>query len=182
MRDEQWFEAFYAHHVRAVSGYVARRTQDGAEDVVSETFITAWRRRADIPEDRAAAWLYRTAAHHMAHARRSTARHTRIVDKVSALPETPAPDIADDVTDDMVSDLAAQRVRKAIDSLPPGDQEILRLWAWENLSPKDIALVLGLPGVHVRMKLSRARKKLRKKLDELPPNSLSAPVAARRSA
>jgi RNA polymerase sigma-70 factor (ECF subfamily) len=45
-------------------------------------------------------------------------------------------------------------------SLPEADQEVLRLWAWEQLEPREIAQVLGSTANAVSLRLSRARKKL----------------------
>jgi DNA-directed RNA polymerase specialized sigma24 family protein len=46
-------------------------------------------------------------------------------------------------------------------SLPPSDAEIIRLIAWEGLSPAEVAIVLDMPAATVRTRLHRARIKLR---------------------
>ncbi|MGN6791455.1 MAG: RNA polymerase sigma factor, partial [Streptosporangiaceae bacterium] len=45
------FETIYAESFGPVLGYALRRTEnaDDAADVVAETFLTAWRRLADVP-------------------------------------------------------------------------------------------------------------------------------------
>jgi RNA polymerase sigma-70 factor (ECF subfamily) len=45
-------------------------------------------------------------------------------------------------------------------SLPEGDREILRLWAWERLEPGEIAMVLQVSPNAATLRLSRARRKL----------------------
>ena len=56
------------------------------------------------------------------------------------------------------------------------DQEVLRLWAWEQLAPREIALVLGITPNAASIRLHRATKKLREQLttrkDEGPPGHL----------
>lgn len=46
------------------------------------------------------------------------------------------------------------------------DAELVRLWAWEELGPAEIALVVGLSPNAVSIRLHRARQKLRSMLPE----------------
>lgn len=55
----------------------------------------------------------------------------------------------------------AVEVREAINSLSPGDQTIVTLNAWEDLSSPEIADVLGMNPSTVRVRLLRARARLR---------------------
>jgi len=48
----------------------------------------------------------------------------------------------------------------ALDALKDQDREILRLWAWEQLEPREIATVLGLTVNAATLRLSRAKKGL----------------------
>ena len=49
---EDRFEELFREHYRAVRGYALRRASgDLAQDVVSETFLVAWRRLDDVPDD-----------------------------------------------------------------------------------------------------------------------------------
>jgi RNA polymerase sigma-70 factor (ECF subfamily) len=52
-------------------------------------------------------------------------------------------------------------VLDALTALRPEDQEILRLAAWEDLGPAEIAIVLGCSANAAALRLSRARKRLR---------------------
>jgi RNA polymerase sigma-70 factor (ECF subfamily) len=45
--------------------------------------------------------------------------------------------------------------------VPPDDAELLRLWAWEQLAPGEIAGVLGITPNAASIRLHRARKRLR---------------------
>ena len=49
--DVESFQRLYAAHVDPVLGYALRRvvTPADAADIVAETFLVAWRRRADVP-------------------------------------------------------------------------------------------------------------------------------------
>jgi RNA polymerase sigma-70 factor (ECF subfamily) len=55
----------------------------------------------------------------------------------------------------------------ALETLSVGDQEILRLVAFESLNHTEIGTVLGIRSSLVRTKLYRARKKLNNALDGL---------------
>ena len=48
----------------------------------------------------------------------------------------------------------------ALDALDDRDREILRLWAWEQLEPREIATVLGLTVNAATLRLSRSKKRL----------------------
>ncbi|MDQ4052872.1 MAG: sigma-70 family RNA polymerase sigma factor, partial [Actinomycetota bacterium] len=63
------------------------------------------------------------------------------------------------VTD--VPDLA-----EALAALPGTDAELLRLWAWEQLSPSEIAEVLEITANAASVRLHRAKEKLRAQLDD----------------
>ncbi len=52
----------------------------------------------------------------------------------------------------------------ALSELSDEDQELLRLWAWEQLEPREIAVVLATTPNAVSLRLTRAKSKLEKKL------------------
>jgi RNA polymerase sigma-70 factor (ECF subfamily) len=59
-------------------------------------------------------------------------------------------------------------VRAALAALPEPDREILTLSAWEGLTPSQIATVLGSSPNAVRVRLHRARARLRQALGPSP--------------
>ena len=72
-RDER-FEGLFRENYAAVRGYALRRaTPEAAQDVVAETFLVAWRRLDDVPDD-ALPWLYGVARRVLANQRRSASR------------------------------------------------------------------------------------------------------------
>ena len=72
-RDER-FEELFREHYPAVRGYVLRRAhRDAVQDVVAETFLVAWRRLEDVPDD-PLPWLYGVARRTLANQRRSARR------------------------------------------------------------------------------------------------------------
>lgn len=151
--DRQWLTDLYTQHSDAVYTYALRRVAgpEDAEDVLVEVFSVAWRRRASVP-DPALPWLYRTAGNVIAHVLRAERRRGRLTARLAAV--TPLHQDAADPSHDL---------SVVLDSLAPADAEILRLWAWEQLEPHEIATVLGVTAGAARTRLSRAKSRLRER-------------------
>lgn len=129
-----------------------------AEDVVAATYLTAWRRldtflETDVP----LAWLYRVAAGQLANQRRSTRRFTALQVRLF---QVPPPDPAGDPADTATYTDTQDTILSALATLRPADQELLRLVAFEELTPSEIASAWGLPARLVRVRLHRARRRL----------------------
>jgi RNA polymerase sigma-70 factor (ECF subfamily) len=147
------FEAVVADIYDPLQRYLRRRApSDEASDVLSDVLLTVWRRLDEMPAGAALPWSYGVARRTLANHRRSASRHLRLVSRLEAERPVFADDPADSLGD---TELAA-----ALASLPAADQEVLRLWAWEQLEPREIAEVLGSTVNAVSLRLSRARKKL----------------------
>ena len=159
------FDRLYGEHRRAVTAYCRRRMPaDRVDDVVAETFLTAWRRLADVPEgEPALLWLYRVAYRLVGHEYRSTSRRRRLGLRVAALPSPVAPSPEQHVADDD----EIQRVLQAAEQLNESDAEVLRLSGWEHLQHDEIAAVLGIAPNAVRQRLHRARRNLTKAYQRL---------------
>jgi RNA polymerase sigma-70 factor (ECF subfamily) len=132
--------------------FLARRTDpETADDVLSETLLVCWRRFDELPEQ-ALPWAYGVARHVLANAERSSRRQQRVAARVASVdPPREVPDQAGP-RDDVVLDALAR--------LGEGDAELLRLWAWEQLGPAEIATVLGVTPNAVSLRLQRARARL----------------------
>jgi RNA polymerase sigma-70 factor (ECF subfamily) len=57
----------------------------------------------------------------------------------------------------------------ALDALSADDREIIRLWAWEQLEPREIAPTLEITVNAATLRLSRARSKLANHLARQDP-------------
>jgi RNA polymerase sigma-70 factor (ECF subfamily) len=152
--DRDWLEAMWNQHAGRVYAYAARRVgRDGADDVVADTFVVAWRNRMSRPS-RELPWLYGVARRVIADRRRSGERLARLVDRLADIAPASNTYGADD-------HLAAAG---ALDSLSEEDREVLLLTAWEGLPAADAARVLGVTAPSYRMRLSRARRRLARAL------------------
>lgn len=62
VRDENWFRGIYAETYRPVLAFARRRVDSAtADEVVAETFLTAWRRREEVPDGSERLWLFGVA-------------------------------------------------------------------------------------------------------------------------
>jgi RNA polymerase sigma-70 factor (ECF subfamily) len=159
---EERFEDTYRTAGTAVLGYALRRaaSREDAVDAVAETFATAWRRRADLPADadEVRPWLFGIARRCLANTSRSTQRATRLGARLAA--DFRGAAIPDPATQH--DDRAQYRqVRTALDQLADGDRELVTLIAWEGLTPTQAAGVLGIEPGTARVRLHRARTRLR---------------------
>jgi RNA polymerase sigma-70 factor, ECF subfamily len=162
--EDAWLTDLFGRHSGAVLAYARRRldSAEDAEDVVVEVFATAWRRREVVPEE-ALPWLYATAGNVIAHVIRSDSRRTRLGTKLATVRplHTAEADPAQQVVD---AATAHETVSAALDDLSESDAELLRLWAWEQLDPAEIAEVLGCSPGTARTRMHRARARLREAL------------------
>lgn len=150
------FDALFRQVYGPLQRYAARRVAPAAvEDVVAETLTVVWRRLDDVPEDELAlAWCFGVARRCLANQRRGDQRRGRLGDRLRREPAAAAvASDADPANDD--SDLGA-----ALAELSNDDRELIRLWAWEELAPREIAVVLGLSANAVSVRLHRARQRL----------------------
>lgn len=157
--DERFAELFERSH-RPLLAYALRRVSDPADaaDVVAETFLVAWRRLDDVPDGEAARpWLFGVARRVLANLYRGERRRDALADRLRE-------QLTDVVVDPDESDAPAF---SALRRLPDADQEVLRLVAWEQLARDEIALVLGISRAAVRVRLHRARRRLREQMDQM---------------
>lgn len=146
----------------AVLGYALRRsaTREDASDVVAETFAVAWRRRAEMPTDpeETRPWLFGIARRCLANTARTTERAGRLGARLAeslAHADVPEPALVHEGRAD------TRVVRQALEQLSPEDRELVTLIAWEGLTPAQAATVLGLTAGTARVRLHRARTRLR---------------------
>lgn len=154
------FQRIFDECYPLVVAYARRRTDHAtADDVVAETFLVAWRRLDDVPADRPLPWLYGVARRTLANQRRGRDRRERLTARLWVVEERISGE----------EDVAHDALLVALSKLPPRDQEVLRLAAWEQLPVSEIAAVLGCSVNAAALRLSRARRRLRSSLDRSSP-------------
>ena len=151
--DVEAFGLIYRRYAPRVHGYLARRLgRQTADDLLSQVFMYAVEgigRARPHENGSALPWLY-GIAHNVVR------RHLR---------NRPPParfDSTDDVDWDAVdaradASAASLALRAAVASLPSGEREVLLLVSWEQLSPAEAAVALGIAPSAARQRLHRAR-------------------------
>lgn len=158
------FDALFASYSSDVVAYCGWRADSAsdAQDAAAEVFLTAWRRLDDLPEgDAARVWLYATARRVIANQRRSSRRRAALQERLAldatvAGQEPPPPSSREEVL-----------VHEALGRLGAHDREVLLLAEWEDLSPAQIAEVMGCLAITARGRLHRARRRFRAVFEDL---------------
>jgi RNA polymerase sigma-70 factor, ECF subfamily len=182
--DPDAFKNLFDEHVRSVYNHAFRLVGDWsvAEDVVSLTFLEAWRLRDRVDVSAGASgslrpWLLGIATNVARNVRRAARRYD---DVLARLPGGEVvPDFADEVSARIDDDERFARVRTALAALRRPEREVLALCVWSGLDYAEAAGALGVPVGTVRSRLSRARKKLKKLVmsGELrPPDEIREPA------
>ncbi|WP_216591293.1 RNA polymerase sigma factor [Streptomyces brasiliscabiei] len=187
--DPEAFGRLFREHAQAVYGHAARLTADRntAEDVVSLTFLEAWRLRGKLLSDgelaenagcdpgeggagesgpgdsSLRAWLFGIATNVLRNTRRAARRHSAAL---ARLPERPAerqtvPDFADALVGRMEDADRLAAARAALAGLRRREREVFALCVWSGLSYAAAAEALDVPVSTVRSRLARARQRLR---------------------
>ena len=154
-------------HEFAVHAYLARRAgREAADDLLGEVWLRAFAARGGYDPARSDAlpWLYGIA--------RNVLREHWRAGRPAGFP--PGPDVVDpwdDVNARLDLAAAVRAMLTAVRALPSAERDVLLLVAWEQLTPAEAALVLGIPQGTARSRLHRARNTLRQTLgNDAEPN------------
>ncbi|WP_436502252.1 RNA polymerase sigma factor [Actinokineospora sp. HUAS TT18] len=165
--DQSAFSVLFERHVESLwnHGYRLTGSWSQAQDIASATFLTAWTRRREVTlvRDSALPWLYAVAGNIARSENRRSTRFLRALRRVP-LDDTEA-DHADAVARRVDSDRRTREVADAVRGLPKAEREAVELCLLGEVSTADAALLLGVAEVSVRSRLSRARARLRTKLE-----------------
>ena len=160
---ERRFEILFRENYTSVAQYVARRAPKIlVDDVVAETFLVAWRRLDDVPRE-ALPWLLATARRTLSTQMRGALRRQLLNERLAQQPKLLT------AGDDRggTSELA-ESVGGALARLSQRDREAIQLIAWEGLTPREAAAVIGERPATFRVRLHRAKRRLRKLLEPIP--------------
>jgi RNA polymerase sigma factor (sigma-70 family) len=159
------FEEAYRELYTPICGYVLRRVREpeDAAEAIAETFATLWRRFDRCPQgDDLRPWLHGVARRVLANQRRGERRRSALGERLAASFDPEAFDAVDPSDD-------SSALARAFAGLSDSDRELLSLVAWEGLTRDELAVALGTSRAVVRLRLHRARKRLR---EALPPTQI----------
>jgi RNA polymerase sigma factor (sigma-70 family) len=163
----QRFEEIWDEHYAAIFSFARRRLSgdEAAQDVAADTFLVAWRRLDEVPED-PRAWLFKIARNVLSNYIRGRGRGQALRARLIAVRETPTSDPPDG---------AIEGLAVVFNRLKSSDREALALVAWEELRPREAAHVLGITAARFSLRLHRAKQRLRKELAAAGHEEAGAP-------
>ncbi|MGA8257328.1 MAG: RNA polymerase sigma factor [Nocardioides sp.] len=160
------FAEIFDRHAPAIHRYLSRRVGDLSDDLLSETFLTAFRKRGDYRADRVDVrpWLFGIGANLIRrHHREEVARYRALSRSVTThgVCEFGSADDFEVAVDRADAQSLGPRLAAALSDLETRDREVLLLVAWGDLAYAEVAAVLEVPVGTVRSRLHRARRQLR---------------------
>ncbi|MGW1587923.1 RNA polymerase sigma factor [Streptomyces sp. NPDC002386] len=177
--DPEAFGSIFDEHAQTVHRYAVRVTGNWAtaEDVVSLTFLEAWRLRETVrPEgDGLLPWLLGIATNVLRNTTRAARRYQAALSRVP--PHDRAPDFADEVVERMEDAGRLAAAKRALRRLRRGEREVFALCVWAGLDYAAAAEALDVPVGTVRSRLSRARSRLRRLTDEELASGTTEPAS-----
>jgi len=157
--DVESFADFYRRYYRLILTVAQQRLRGhtDAEDITAEVFRIAWKHSFDGNE-LSLPWLYQVLRNVIGNEYRRIGRRDRFLEDAGPLYlENLVESAAEDVID----------VRRAMQELSVDDREVLYMAYWEDLTGQEIAEILGCTSVTVRVRLMRARRKLKAELERV---------------
>src|ERR1051325_3435914 len=171
---DERFEALYRKYFGQVLRYfIAARGGDGeGQELAQDTFTRVYERIDQIRLDDAGPYVKKTAKSVLLNRIRSrqTRKRTGVMlpmddpELLSLEPAAP-PDV--DLADRHTAEARRERLRGAITSLPPGQQECLKLWI-QGKTYEEIVKTLNATMDAVKSRLRDAKRTLRERLGETP--------------
>lgn len=158
----------FQSHAQLIYRHAVRITADWAlaEDVVSLTFLEAWRLRGKLRDegDSPLPWLMGIATNVLRNRARAARRHQRAMVRLP-VKET-VPDFADELIRRIGDAEQLSAAQAGLARLRQSERDIFTLCVWSGLSYQEAAQALGIPVGTVRSRLARARARLRKLAEE----------------
>jgi RNA polymerase sigma factor (sigma-70 family) len=158
------FERLYRAHVDMITAFFARRTADpqAVADLTADTFVRAITSigNYDPRKGTARSWIFGIAAHvHAAHCATYSQQREKVL-RVAGRRE-----LDDDQMSELLDRIDAERDGRALvaelAALPAKERALVELVDIDGLQTKEAARALGISPGAARMRLMRARNRLR---------------------
>lgn len=158
--DVEAFGRLFDLYVDDVYRYAFRRTGSwsDAEDLVSITFIEAWKKRGAlrIQKTTILPWLLGVATNADRNLQRSKRRYAALLRRLSQ-PDL-VPDPSESVAGRLDAEIEAKAVLKAIDALDERDRDVAIICLADAHTYEQAAQILGIPVGTVKSRINRVRK------------------------
>ncbi|MFD0027824.1 RNA polymerase sigma factor [Streptomyces sp. NPDC055059] len=174
--DREAFADLYEEYARAIYNHALRLTGDWslAEEITSDTFLTAWATRERLDPDADAPlgpWLYGIATNKAHNARRGLRRRLAFLARQPAVPDVD--DFSEETAGRIDDARQLARIHSSLAELRRPERDVIALCVWAGLDYAQAAEALGVPVGTVRSRLSRARAKLRRLSQQETPEPRS---------
>ena len=163
-RDQAAHRLIFERYYKRVLAFVRRRVNDDglAEEVATDVFYEVWRNAAAYRgESPVTTWIFGIANLKALSARRYFAQPRRAAVRVApddALSRFPDPS---DQDESITARQELARLIRAIERLPAGHRDVLRLAFLEGCTYPEIAERLDISEANVKTRVNRARSRLR---------------------
>lgn len=161
----------YERHVDRVVAHAATRCRDADEvaDLVSTVWLSVWRSAPTFDPRRGEVvpWIVGIASHRFVDLRRGERRVDALTEKLRGSRFLDGDDV-ERIAEKVAAARAAGPSAEAVADLPPAQREAFELVAIDGLTAEQAAEVVGSTPTAVRMRLSRARQTLRRRLATTP--------------
>ena len=159
------FETLYRANVAVVTAYFARRSADPqtVADLTADTFVQVITSFAtfDPRKGTPRAWVFGIARRiYAAHCQAHSQQRSR-VQRLAGRREL-GPDEVGDLIDRIDAERPGRALVSGLTTLPAADRAVVELVDLAGLPPREAAQVLGVAPGTLRMRLMRARARLRK--------------------
>ncbi len=147
-------------HIHQVYNSIFRivGSQDEAQDLSQETFITAFEKLDQLNNNNFGAWIRRIAINKSLNSMRNKKNLLALDEQILQMSET---------TDVVIEEpVETEKIMEAIEALPNGARLVFTLYVLEELKHHEIAEELGISISTSKSQLSRARSILKKTLEQ----------------
>jgi len=139
-------------------GYRITGNEEDAEDVLQESFVSAFRNLDSYRGDASfGSWLKKIVINKAINVLKKRKWELMPEDKEFDVPE-------EESEQEYLPGLSVDRVREAIQQLPDGYRSVLSLYLLEGYDHQEIAEIMGITESTSKSQLNRAKNKLREKL------------------
>jgi RNA polymerase sigma-70 factor (ECF subfamily) len=161
VRDPVAFEPLVARRSTALHGFLVRRVPGAADDLLSETWLQAFRGRAGFDPGRGTVrgWLFGVARVVVAGYWRGAPQDQGIPSRSEG-----STDPWQAVDQRLDAAAVAPLIRRVLAGMPEVERQLLLLVVWDQLTPAEAATAVGVPPGTARSRLHRARQRLREAL------------------
>jgi RNA polymerase sigma factor (sigma-70 family) len=167
--DRAAFTRLFERYAGILFALAKRRlgSDDDARDVVQQTLLQLHRARKDFrPGARLRPWLFTIAMNLVREQyRKRSRRREQSLETTTHLP--PEPSANSEVEDDQEHKGRADRIRAALQTLPPQQREVIELHWFEESPYEEIARIVGASVAAVRVRAHRGYERLREILPDL---------------